>query len=525
MSLRLKRLLPLACLLCLLAPVAGQSSGGKLRLLFEQRGTSGSQLGSPAAYAGDVNGDGVADVVATSRIEDRTYLYSGIDGSMIRSHSTPNVPWAAATAGDINGDGYDDVMVGTWFPDRTLVFSGADGSLLITLSGGLAVASLGDLDGDGVPDLVTSSSTNLIAQVWSGATATAIWTVPVPHWYNAVAGPGDLNGDGVNDVLVGRAGHEPNGVYASGSVQAYSGADGGLLWNIDGGKPGGLFGQDLAGVGDVDGDQCADVIIGSPFESWGSSPGEARVYSGATGSRIRVFHGDGRGSEFGYSVDGAGDVDGDGVPDFVIGAPRQAWGGRGLCGAVYLYSGATGAQIEKAIAHDKKYLGFSVSGMGDLNQDGLDDIVASGPMRSWRSGAVFAFGLDPFLHPSASKLSASSGLPVYLDIDFPAREAGASYLVLASTTGRGPATLGGIQVPLSLWSPLPQRMLSGWDPPVLLNGRGTLDSDGDAVATLLSAPGLAPYAGRELHLAVVSYDALSSTGRRSSVARSLLIAP
>ena len=89
----------------------------------------------------------------------------------------------------------------------------------------------------------------------------------------------------------------------------------------------------------------------------------------------------------------------------------------------------------------------------------------------------------------------------------------------------GPATLGGILIPLALWGPLTRKMLYGWTPPIPLNGSGSLDADGDAQATILSHPVLTPFVGTTVYLAAVSWDSIGEVGRLSSIARYLTIVP
>ena len=110
------------------------------------------------------------------------------------------------------------------------------------------------------------------------------------------------------------------------------------------------------------------------------------------------------------------------------------------------------------------------------------------------------------------------------DLDFPETEAGFFYLLLASTSGTGPTTLGSLDVPLTSDS-LFQQLLSGWSPPLLHRGQGYLDLQGRASALLDSSPSLAPAIGATLHLAAITYDPRTMTGRLSSMARALSVVP
>lgn len=159
------------------------------------------------------------------------------------------------------------------------------------------------------------------------------------------------------------------------------------------------FGWTISDAGDVNGDGFDDVIIGSPHASrgFGIPPGRVYVYSGATGDLLWSWViTDQYNTLFGYSVSSAGDVNGDGYPDIVVGAPDASGSGLSHAGAVVVYSGLTGAQllrIDGATVDSR--LGRSVSGAGDVNQDGFDDIIAGASGVSsggyYNNGAVFVY--------------------------------------------------------------------------------------------------------------------------------------
>lgn len=139
------------------------------------------------------------------------------------------------------------------------------------------------------------------------------------------------------------------------------------------------FGYSVRTVGDVDQDGYADFIFSAPFADTGGldKNGFAEVRSGHTGGLIYRYEGPRSGDEFGYVCSGAGDVDGDGVPDFVIGL---LIGQRRFQGECSIYSGATGLPIWTfSGSRGYDYFGLSASGVGDVDADGFDDVAVGAP--------------------------------------------------------------------------------------------------------------------------------------------------
>ena len=143
----------------------------------------------------------------------------------------------------------------------------------------------------------------------------------------SVSGAGDVNGDGFADLIVGAANDVNNG-FSSGSARVLSGVDGSVLYNFDGDSALDQFGSAVSGAGDVNGDGFADLIVGAPdfiFLPPADGNGTARVLSGVDGSVLYNFEGDSAFDSFGTSVSGAGDINGDGVADFIVGAKEGGY--------------------------------------------------------------------------------------------------------------------------------------------------------------------------------------------------------
>jgi hypothetical protein len=270
------------------------------------------------------------------------------------------------------------------------VYSGATGALLREHRGdsaddhlGWSVAAAGDVDGDGVGDLIAGAvddddagSSAGSARVWSGATGLPILTVhgtaATQLYGTCVAGAGDVNGDGHADFLVGGTYFASS--FNSGMARLHSGADGSVIQAWTGSAAKDAFGSSAAGVGDVDGDGVPDVIVGAKQLQAGAT-GYARVLSGATGATIHHVAGDAAHLRFGIAVAAAGDVDYDGRMDFLVATPQSSTNGANS-GIARLFSGATGAKLldfTGAVAGFR--LGSAVAGGADLDGDGGPDLL------------------------------------------------------------------------------------------------------------------------------------------------------
>ena len=192
--------------------------------------------------------------------------------------------------------------------------------------------------------------------------------------HESVANMGDLDGDGIDDLACGAYSSTTNPV-GDGTVFVLSGRTWREITRIDGQDHSGRFGQCVANLGDVDKDGVPDIGIGAiyaPRIANQSGPGVAFIYSGKTRKlihRLQPIQSAVTG-EFGKSMAGLGDVDGDGYADFAIGAPRE--NNRGY---VYIYSGKTGTVLHKCAASvPVSEFGQSIVSLSDIDGDKIDDV-------------------------------------------------------------------------------------------------------------------------------------------------------
>jgi hypothetical protein len=362
-------------------------------------GYKGSQFGQSLDSAGDVNGDGYDDVIVGAyrykngdldTEEGAAFLYYGsadglskTPGWQVESDQTgAQLGYAVAGAGDLNGDGYADLAVGArYFTDNeekqggVYVYYGTKSGPETTydrlFSGdqmgayfGSALGAAGDLNGDGYDDLVVGAPGLDYQELDAGAAYVfhgsqdglgmtwdwrAISDQPEAGFGVAVSTAGDVDGDGYDDVIIGAPGYayEPA---ALGSVFVYHGSKNGLpeqaSWRADSGQSTAWFGMAAGTAGDVNLDGYDDVIVGAyKYNADQPDEGSTFVYFG-TPTGLRSYYGwwtagDKADAWFGYAVATAGDVNGDGSADVLVGAPNYRVD-RDLMGRAYLYMGEAG---------------------------------------------------------------------------------------------------------------------------------------------------------------------------------------
>jgi len=309
-------------------------------------------------------------------------------------YGVPGRATSIAGLRDVDLDGKPDFIVGKADgpgPGIALVYSGRTGLVLFTIHGnsdgdqlGYAVCDAGDVDGDGHTDFaiganaadIGASNAGLV-RMYSGASGAQLWeALGVGASADAgasLASIGDVDLDGVPDLAVGSPYENHSGV--RGSVRVYSGASGTLLLSVYGTSVNDVFGCSVAAAGDLDGDGRADFVVGANQSTLTNPAGYAQVISGGTGSVLFTFNADAPGDWFGSQVAGGADVNGDGIPDILVSAPQA-----GLpqhLGMVRAFSGVNGSVLHTF--RSLGYCGISLALIGDVNFDGAADYVAGEP--------------------------------------------------------------------------------------------------------------------------------------------------
>jgi len=530
----------------LLAALAVASSAPALSqsLIYNLPGAAaGDGFGQASRAAGDVDGDGVCDLILGSRAGfvgvGYARLVSGTNGMLIHEFdgaaAGDGFGSAVAALDDVNGDGVRDLIVGAPLAGagsrgEVTVFSGLDGAPLRTLSGdaagdhfGWSVVGLADVDGDTFGDFAVGAldadDQGLSAgtvRVFSGATGATLRTLqataPKQLFGYALAAMPDLDGDTVEELIVGAPGLVQLGSPDPGGVRVFSGATGLELASWSGHTANDAFGRAVACAGDVDADGVPDVIVGAPQPVAGN-PGYARVFSGATGNLLYDWAGDSAGDLFGAAVAAAGDVNLDTQGDVAVGAPGDDDNGS-KSGSVRLLSGQAGSTLYTIHGEGFAYeLGSSLDGGSDINADGPADLVMAVPGDVSAGGAT---GAARVLSPRTLALCADSHLlavkasaPIDLHIDAGPTFAGATYELVGSISGTEPGTTyAGLPLELNpgryFKFTLAFNPIGPLRPPV-----GVLDAQGRATATF-APPRLASakwLVGRTFHHALVIYDA------------------
>jgi len=428
--------------------------------------SASSFMGNSVSSAGDVNGDGYSDVIVAAygrtssfTSEGAVYIYHGSATGLSTSANRTILGGAAnlwfgsavATAGDINADGYSDVLIGSdnYTNGQTnegavYIYHGSASGIAATPTSivesniangymGRELSTAGDLNGDGYSDIVVGAESFSNGQSSEGAfwifqgSSSGINSTPMlfvesnqASWWmgKGVGGGGDINADGYSDLLIGLYGYE-NGQTAEGATYVYYGSSSGITsatpGNILEGNVNNIrMGESVSSAGDVNGDGYSDIVVGLlGYTNGQTQEGAAYIYHGsASGINTTLatkVESNRANANMGSDVGYAGDVNGDGYSDIVIGAYSYT-NGQNAEGAIFVYGGSsTGintaaiALIQSDIASTR--IGISCSSAGDVNGDGYTDVIAGG---YWYSNGEANEGIACAFYGGANTISFSN---------------------------------------------------------------------------------------------------------------------
>ncbi|MFT5199872.1 MAG: hypothetical protein ACI87O_002546 [Planctomycetota bacterium] len=306
------------------------------------------------------------------------------------------------SAGDTNGDGSEDFIV--WgisqsvpLVEEARMHSGADGTLLhrTTLGStfvtpGLCLSVLGDLDADGVLDYARGGSHFIpsgaglhgFVRIHSGMTGNLLFEIPYTaslfpagdgvSFGQGIGSVGDVTGDGIPDIGIGAPFEHNSGGGGGGGVYVFSGVLGTPLYHVNAPAGSEAFGETITRLGDLSGDGTPDYLIGAINEN---TTGAVYAISGANGATLYRIPGEANDQYLGLHLEPMGDLDGDGMNDFIIGT-RTSSASQGSYARIKAYSGASGTLLfSQGYGTQGAIRLGSISSTIDSNQDGFRDLL------------------------------------------------------------------------------------------------------------------------------------------------------
>ncbi len=428
-----------------------QNHVGDLQFELPAPPTFGDAAGSAVAGVGDIDGDGVPDVLVGSPDDDvpasfpivseridcgSARVLSGATGAVLRTHlggsDGDHLGASVAALGDINLDGTTDYVIGAPQFDNTsttagyaIVVSGKTGSTLFTLNGffnsgefGAAVGGGSDVNGDGRPDILVGSpgTSNGNVTAYSGINGASLGVVNGANagdrFGAAVAGLGaDLDGDGKQEYVVGAPGFDGLGGADSGRAYLMKSVVSLLTINAASGfHANDHLGTAVAAAGDVNKDGKADYLVGIPeYDSPATDAGRVQLLSGVAGlpTQLATVSGLGANDRFGSSLTALGDVNHDGWLDWAAGA-RELDPFLPGNGYVRIMSGKDNTQLLLIAGSVSETFGAAIADAGDVDGDGTRDLLVGGPYDN-------SFG---YHSGAAHVVSLATGAPVWTDLGF-----------------------------------------------------------------------------------------------------------